>query len=139
MKTRVLWLLLLTAGVASAEGYCGIAVKLTNHSDLGGTSEITILEVGTDVKVFTLKEEGFEDTKITFKPIENSRLEITVESNRITSKQPSPWPASFGPSEKFTVGLHFPRHREEIHGEVVGISCSHKQNAANSKSEERST
>ena len=133
MKTYAPWLLLLTASarVASAEGDCGIAVRLTSHSDLGGTSEITTLEVGTDAKAFILREEGFEDTKIIFKPVEDCRLEITIESSRVTSKQPSPWPSSFGPSEKFTVGLYFPRHREEIHGEVVSIGCSHKQSTPN--------
>jgi hypothetical protein len=126
--------ILTTAVLQAADGREGqqMEVRLTVYFDLSGEGEPHVVKLGTEPKTFTFRIEEVEQLSIKMTPLDGCRVSIEIlRRDNVTTTRPLSWPAFFEPGAKFAIGLHAPRHREELRGSVSGAgACSHAASAA---------
>jgi hypothetical protein len=126
--------MLTTAALQAADDREGqqIEVRLSVYFDLSGEGEPHVVKLGTQPKTFTFKIGEVEQLSIKMTPLDGCRVSIEVlRRDNVTTTRPLSWPAFFGPGATFAIGVHAPRHRQELRGSVSGVgACSHAANAA---------
>jgi hypothetical protein len=126
--------MLTTAALQAADDREGqqIEVRLSVYFDVSGEGDPHVVKLGTEPKTFTLKIEEVEQLSIKMTPLDGCRVSIEVlRRNNVTTTRPLSWPAFFEPGATFAIGVHAPRHRQELRGSVSGAgACSHTANAA---------
>src|SRR4030095_6581915 len=119
---------LATAGITTADVGEGdlMQVRLSVYFDLSGESGPVLMTIGKQPKTFTSKVDEDEKLSLTMTRLHGCRVRIEApQSHSITAVRPSPWPAFFEPGTTFAIGVHFPRHRQEVRGSVSGAgACS---------------
>jgi hypothetical protein len=103
-----------------------IEVRLSVYFDLSGEGEPYVMKLGKEPKTFTFKIEEVERLSLKMTPLGGCRVSIEfLPRNNVTGTRPLSWPAFFEPGTTFAIGVHFPRHRQEVRGSVLGIgACS---------------
>ena len=103
-----------------------IEVRLTVYFDLSGEGEPYVMKLGKEPKTFTFKIEDAERLSLKMTPLDGCRVSVDITGREnVTGTRPLSWPAFFEPGATFAVGVHFPRHRQEVRGSVSGTgACS---------------
>jgi hypothetical protein len=103
-----------------------IEVRLSVYFDLSGEDERYVMKLGKEPKTFTFKIEEIEQLSLKMTPLGDCRVSIEIlRRDNVTMTRPLSWPAFFEPGTTFAVGVHFPRHRQEVRGSVSGTgACS---------------
>lgn len=128
---RALFLLATTLATAHLRAAAGaeevqIEVRLSTYLDFSGEGEAHVVELGKEPRTITFNIEETEQFSLKVTPLDDCRVSIEVlRWDNVTMTRPLSWPAFLEPGTTFAVGVHFPRHRQEIRGSVSGIgACS---------------
>jgi hypothetical protein len=113
-------------GAAGAREEDQIEVSLSVYFDQSGESEPHVMKIGREPKTFTFKIEDVEQLSLKMTLLDGCRVSIEIlRRDNVTGTRPLSWPAFFEPGTTFTIGVHFPRHRQEVRGAVSGTgACS---------------
>jgi hypothetical protein len=103
-----------------------IEVRLSVYFDLSGEGEPHVMKLGKEPKTFTFKIEEVEQLSLKMTSLDSCRVSIEVlRRDNVTTTRPLSWPAFFEPGATFAIGVHAPRHRQEVRGSVSGVgACS---------------
>src|SRR5678815_2100296 len=103
-----------------------IEVRLSVYFDMSGEDEPHVVKLGKEPKTFTFKMEEVEQLSLKMTPLDGCRVSIEVlRRDNVTTTRPLSWPAFLEPGAKFAIGVHAPRHRQEVRGSVSGAgACS---------------
>jgi hypothetical protein len=130
MRTALLLVatILLTTHLRAADvaGQDQIEVRFSTYFGFSGESETHVMKLGKEPKTITFNIEEAEQLSLKMTPLDDCRVSIEVlRWDNVTTTRPLSWPAFFEPGTTFAVGVHFPRHRQEVRGSVSGIgACS---------------
>lgn len=114
------------AGTAENREEDHIEVTLSIYFDLSGEGEPYVMKLENEPKTFTFKIEEVEQLSLKVTPLDHCRVSIEIlQWNNVTVTRPLSWPVFFEPGATFSVGVSFPRHRQEVRGSVSGTgACS---------------
>lgn len=120
--------MLTTAGLQAAEDsdQRQIEVRLSIYIDMSGEGEPHVLKLGKEPKTFTFKIEEAERLTLKLTPLDGCKVSVEIIGREnVTTTRPLTWPTVFEPGASFAVGVHFPWHRQEVRGSVLGVgACS---------------
>lgn len=120
--------MLATAHLRAADGAeeNQIEVRFSTYFDFSGEGEAHVVKLGKEPRTITFRIEETDQLSLKMTPIDDCRVSIEVlRWDNVTTTRPLSWPAFFEPGTTFAVGVHFPRHRQEVRGSVSGIgACS---------------
>jgi hypothetical protein len=85
-----------------------------------------VVKIGREPKTFTFKIEEVQRLSLRMTPLDGCRVSIEIlQRDNVPVTRPLSWPAFFEPDTTFAIGVHFPRHRQEVRGSVSGTgACS---------------
>ncbi len=130
MRTTIFLLaaLLAIADLRAADGndQPQIEVRLSIYIDMSGDGEPHVMKLGKEPKTYTFRIEDAERLSLRMTPLDGCKVSVEILGrDNVTTTRPLTWPAAFEPGSTFAIGLHFPRHRQEVRGSVSGVgSCS---------------
>lgn len=103
-----------------------IEVGLSLYFGLVGEDELHVMKLGKGPKAFTFKLDEVERLSLKLTPLDGCKVGIEIlDRKSVTTTRPLSWPAFFEPGATFAIGIHFPRHRQEVRGSVAGVgACS---------------
>lgn len=103
-----------------------IEITFSVYFDLSGESEPYTMKLENEPKAFTFKIEEVERLSLKMTPLDDCRVSVEIlRWDNVTVTRPLSWPVFFQPGATFSIGVYFPRHRQEVRGSVSGTgACS---------------
>lgn len=87
-----------------------------------------VIKIGKEPKTFTFKIEDEEQLSLKMTQLEGCKVSVEIlKRNNVTGTRPLTWPAFFEPGATFAIGVHAPRHRQEVRGSVSGTGACRPQ------------
>jgi hypothetical protein len=115
-------------GAAEAPEEDHVEVRLSVYFDRSGEDEPHVMKIGKEPKTFTFKIGDVEQLSLKMTRLEGCKVSVEIlERDNVTGTRPLTWPAFFEPGATFAIGVHAPRHRQELRGSVSGAGVCRRQ------------
>ena len=115
-------------GAAEAPEENHLEVRLSVYFDMSGEDEPHVMKIGKEPKTFTFKIEDVEQLSLKMTQLDGCKVSVEIlKRDNVIGTRPLTWPAFFEPGATFAIGVHAPRHRQEVRGSVSGTGACRRQ------------